>query len=127
MDDLPPFEGDKENVNEGKGLKILTPNKFLTRLPVLLTKIKAGNNSYKLKNDIRQIVHLLYQHNEITKKVGNHCNNGKNMVLIRKPKTFDFDFDFPKDIDKNLKHETGFTIKSNESLAENNKKAWKRY
>ena len=30
-----------------------------------------------------------------------------------------FDFDLPKDLDKNLKHEIEFTIKSNESLADN--------
>ena len=50
--DLPqilPIEGDEE-VKEGKRLKILTPNKFLTRLRILLAQIKAGINSYKLKN-----------------------------------------------------------------------------
>ena len=31
-----------------EGLKILTPNKLLTRLSVLLAQIKAGNNSNKL-------------------------------------------------------------------------------
>ena len=45
--DLPPLEGDEQEVKEEKGLKILTPNKLLTRLPILLTQIKAGNNSYK--------------------------------------------------------------------------------
>ena len=29
----------------GIGLKILTPNKFLTGLSILLAEIKAGNNS----------------------------------------------------------------------------------
>ena len=38
------------------GLKILTPNKLLTRIPILLAQIKTGNNSYKLKNEIRQIL-----------------------------------------------------------------------
>ena len=46
----------------------------------------------------------------------------KNMVLIWKPKTFYFHFDLSKDVDKNLKHEIQFIIKSNESLAENKKK-----
>ena len=40
---MPPLERDKE-VKE-KGLKILTPNKLLTRLPVLLVQIKPGNSS----------------------------------------------------------------------------------
>ena len=62
------LEGDEE-VKEGKRLKILTPNKLLTRLPTLLAQIKAGNNSCKLKNEIRPILHLLYQHNKITKNV----------------------------------------------------------
>ena len=42
---IPPLEGDEEELTEGKGLKILTPNKLLTRLPILLSQIKAGNNS----------------------------------------------------------------------------------
>ena len=51
-----------------KEVKIWTPNKLLTRLPVLLAQIEGGNNSYKLKNKIRLTLYLLYQHNEITKK-----------------------------------------------------------
>ena len=47
--DMPLLEGD-EKVKEGKGLKILIPNKLLTRFPILLAQIKAGNNPYKLKN-----------------------------------------------------------------------------
>ena len=68
---MPPLEGDKE-VKEGKRLKVLTPNKLLTRLPLFLAQIKAGNNSYKLKNEIRQILYLLHQHNKITKKIYNN-------------------------------------------------------
>ena len=67
-----PLKSEEEEVKEVKGLKILTPNKLLTRLPVLLAQIKAGNNSYKLKNKIRQIIYLLYQHNKITKKLYNN-------------------------------------------------------
>ena len=37
-----------EKLKEEKRLKILTPYKLLTRIPVLLAQIKAGNNSYKL-------------------------------------------------------------------------------
>ena len=66
---MPPLEGDEEEVREGKGFKILAPNKLLTRLPILLVQIKSGNNSYKLKNEIRQILYLLYQRINITKKV----------------------------------------------------------
>ena len=34
----------------GKGLKILTPNQRLSRLPITLAQLNAGNNSEKLKN-----------------------------------------------------------------------------
>ena len=66
------LESDEEEVKEKNALKILTPNKLLTRLPILLAQIKAGNNSYKLKNEIRQILYLLYQDNKTTKKVYNN-------------------------------------------------------
>ena len=42
---MSPLEGDKE-VKERQGLKILNPNKLLTRLPILLAEIKTGKNSY---------------------------------------------------------------------------------
>ena len=62
---MPPLEDDKEKyrvtskslskgVKKGKSLKVVTPKKLLTRLK------------------IRQRVHLLYQHNKITKTL---CNN----------------------------------------------------
>ena len=42
----------------------------------------------------------------------------ENMIVIRNPKSFCFNFDFPKGVDENLKREVEFIIKSNESLAE---------
>ena len=84
LHELPPPKDDEEKYysvpskplskedKEEKGLKILTPNKLLTRLAISLAQIKAGNNSNKLKNEVRQIVYLLYQHNNITKKVYNN-------------------------------------------------------
>ena len=42
---MSPLESDEEEVKEGKGVNILTPNKLLTRLSILLTQIKVGNNS----------------------------------------------------------------------------------
>ena len=41
------------------------------------------------------------------------------MIVIRDSKTFYFDFDWPKDANKNLKHETVFIIKTNKYLADN--------
>ena len=69
---LPPQEDVEEEVKEEKGMKILTSNKLSTRLPILLAQIKAGNNSYKLKNVLRQISYLLYQHNRTTKNIYNN-------------------------------------------------------
>ena len=43
----------------------------------------------------------------------------ENMIVIRDPKTFYFDFDWLKDVDENLKHENEFIIKRNEFLVEN--------
>ena len=57
---------------EGTGLKILTPNQMLKRLPIALAQIKAGNNSESLLNEIRKIVYSLYRSKEITKKVYNN-------------------------------------------------------
>ena len=42
-------------------LKILTPSQMLSRLPITLAQLKAGNNSEKLKNKIRQLLYSLYR------------------------------------------------------------------
>ena len=42
----------KKELNEGKEIKILTSNKLLTRLAVLLAYKKYGNHSCKLKIEI---------------------------------------------------------------------------
>ena len=46
---------------QGSGLKILTPDQMLSRLPISLAQLKAGNNSEKPKNEIRQILYFLYR------------------------------------------------------------------
>ena len=49
-------------VNQSRqGLKILTPNQMLSRLPITLAQLKAGNNSEKLKNEIRQLLYSFYR------------------------------------------------------------------
>ena len=68
------FQVSKES-QEGKGLKILTPNQMLKRLPIAFAQVKAGNNSESLLNEIRQIVYSLYRSKEITKKVYNNIIN----------------------------------------------------
>ena len=62
-------------VNASEGLKILTPNQMLKRLPIALAQVKAGNNSENSLNEIRQIVYFLYRSKEITKKVYNNIIN----------------------------------------------------
>ena len=44
----------------GQCLKVLTPNHILSRFPISLAQLKAGNNSEKLKNEIRQLLYSLY-------------------------------------------------------------------
>ena len=44
------------------------------------------------------------------------------MIVIKDSKTFCFNFDWPKDVDENVKHEIGLIIKSNESSADNKMK-----
>ena len=45
----------------GKGLKILTPDQMLSRLPIILAELKAVNNFEKRKNEIRQLLYSLYR------------------------------------------------------------------
>ena len=64
-----------EQNQQGKGLKILTPNQMLSRLPITLAQLKAGNNSEKLKNEIRQLLYSLYRSQNMTKQVYNNLIN----------------------------------------------------
>ena len=64
----------KQN-QEGQGLKILTPNQMLSRLPITLSQLKAGNNSEKLKNEIRQLLYSLYRSKNMTKQMYNNLIN----------------------------------------------------
>ena len=54
---------------KGSGLKILTPNQMLSRLPISLAQLKARNNSEKLKNEIRQLLYSLYRSKKLTKQL----------------------------------------------------------
>ena len=45
---------------------------MLQRLSIALARVKAGNSSENLLNEIRQIIYSLYQSKEITKKVYNN-------------------------------------------------------
>ena len=51
---------DEQN-QQGQDIKILTPNQMFNTLPIALAQLKAGNNSNKLKNEIRQLLYSLYR------------------------------------------------------------------
>ena len=53
----------------GQGLKILTPNQMLGRLSITVAQLNAGNNSEKVKNEIRQIMYSLYRSRKFTKQI----------------------------------------------------------
>ena len=65
-------EYDSNGWSSGSGLKILTNKQMLNRLPILLAQIQAGNNSKKLKNEIREILYSLYRSKVLTKTVYNN-------------------------------------------------------
>ena len=65
----------KQNQQKGQGLKILTPNQMLSRLPITLAQLKAVNNSHKLENEIRQRLYSLYRSKNMTKQVYNNLMN----------------------------------------------------
>ena len=57
---------------QGLGLKILTPNQILSRLPISLAQLQAGNNSQKLKNERGQLLYPLCSSKNMTKQVYNN-------------------------------------------------------
>ena len=79
--DMPVLESEEsaaERRNQpGKGLKILTPDQMLSRLPISLAQLKAGNDSQKLKNEIRQLLYSLYHSKTLTQN-----NSNKSLVDI---------------------------------------------
>ena len=67
MLDLESEESAAQEEQSARGLKILTPNQMLRRLPIALAHLKAGNNSEKLKNEIRQLLYSMYRSKKLTK------------------------------------------------------------
>ena len=59
----------KKSKRLGPAVKILTPNQMLALLPIPLAQIQAGNNSQKLKNEIRQLLYSLYRSKKINKSI----------------------------------------------------------
>ena len=71
-----------------KGLKILTNKQMLSRLPILLTQIQAGNNSKSLKIELRQILYSLYRSKVLTKTVYNNLIKSVRVYSTYKMETF---------------------------------------
>ena len=70
MSELESEESAAERRNQqGQGLKILTADQMLSRLPITLVQLKAGNNSEKRKNEIRQLLYSLYRSKKLTKQL----------------------------------------------------------
>ena len=59
--DMPELESEESAEQKGVGLKILTTDQMLSRLPITLAQLKAGNNSEKLKNEISHLLYSLYR------------------------------------------------------------------
>ena len=55
-------------IQPGQRLKMLTPNQMLSRLPISLGELNAGNNSEKL-NEIRQLLYSFYRSKKLTKNI----------------------------------------------------------
>ena len=62
------FAAQRKN-QQGKGLKILTPDQMLNTLPFLLAQLNAGNNSKNPKNEIRKLLYSLYRSKKLTKQL----------------------------------------------------------
>ena len=68
------IEFNRQN-QERQGLKMLTPDQMLSRLTSSLAQSKAGNNSEKLKNEIRQLLHFMYRSKKLSKIIYNSWIN----------------------------------------------------
>ena len=76
MPELESEESAAERKNQqGQGLKILTPDQMLSRLPITVAKLKARNNSQQLIGEIRQLFYSLYHSKKLTKTIYNHLIN----------------------------------------------------
>ena len=63
--DMPDLESEESAAQrrnqQGQGLKRLTPNQMISRLPISLAQLKSGNNSERLKNEVRQPLYSLHR------------------------------------------------------------------
>ena len=72
MYDLESGESAEQRRNqEGHKLKMFTVDQMLSRLLISLAQLKAGNGPEKLKNEISQLLYLLYRSKKLTKTIYN--------------------------------------------------------
>ena len=71
---MPELESEESTEQREQGLKILTPSQMLSRLPITLAQLKAGNNLEKLKDEIRQLSYSLYRSKKLTTIYNNLIN-----------------------------------------------------
>ena len=60
---------------------------MLSRFPISLTELQEGNNSEKLKNEIRQLLYSLYCTKNMTKQVYSNLIKHigiKNIIIVHK-------------------------------------------
>ena len=75
MHELESEESAEQRRNQlGQGLKIMTPDQMLSRLPITLAQSKVGNNPQKRINEIRQLLYSLY-------------HSQKSIIIIKTTKT----------------------------------------
>ena len=71
--DMPELESEESAAQRrnqsAKGLKVLLPDQRLSRLPISLAQLKAGNNLQRLKNEIRQLLYSLCHSKKLTKQL----------------------------------------------------------
>ena len=64
---------------KGRGLKILTSEQMLERLPIALAQVKAGSTYKNLLNEIYEIISSFYWGERITKNVWNNMMSSINL------------------------------------------------
>ena len=76
MPELESEESKAERRNQQRqGLKVLTQDQMVSRLPITVAQLKAVNYSRKLVNEIRQLLYSFYRSKKLTKTICNHLIN----------------------------------------------------
>ena len=60
---------------EEQGLKTLTTDQMISRIPISLAQLKAGSSSERLKNEIKKLLYSLCRSKKLTKKIYSNSIN----------------------------------------------------